>query len=98
MVTCAPLSHAATLSGIRDPGSAQPLGRLVYFSASRRARLAAFVPCIQAHTWGTFRGKGSLELRCSEANGQDSHPAAPHGRDDLLDRPGIDLPVVQQCD
>jgi hypothetical protein len=50
------------------------------------------------HTWGTLKGKGGLELHRSEANKQDSHPSAPHGRDDLLDRPGIDPPVLQQCD
>jgi len=55
-------------------------------------RLVAFVPCIRANTWGTLRGKGGLELRRSEANGQDSYPTSPHGRDGLFDRPGIDPP------
>jgi hypothetical protein len=64
----------------------------------RRMRPTAFVPCIQAHTWGTLRGKGGLELRRREANEQDSHPSTPHGRYDLLDRPSIAPPVLQQCD
>jgi hypothetical protein len=43
---------------------------------ARRMRLAAFVPCIPAHTWGMLRGKVGLEYRKNKATFHASPPPA----------------------
>ena len=64
----------------------------------RRMRLVAFVPCILAHMWGTLLGKVRLQPRQRESDRQDRDFPFPQGCDGLLERPGIDPPVVQQGD
>ena len=60
----------------------------------RRMRLVALVPCILAHMWGTLQGKVRLQPRQRESHRQDRNFPSPQGCGGLLERPGIDPPVV----
>ena len=58
--------------------------------------LAASILYILVHTWDTLLRKVGLQLRLREDDTQDRDFSFPQGCHGLLQRPGVDPPVVQQ--